>query len=100
MAISDNCVNMHVQHIQWRSDCLVFYFGTSKVNQTGDSANDPLRVYSNPQNTKKNLVLALDTYLLYNPDILTTSSKYLRVTISMKDFEDFHKIINNNLEEL
>ena len=29
MARSDNCVNMHVQHIQWRLDCLIIYFGTS-----------------------------------------------------------------------
>ena len=35
MARSDNCVNMHIKQIQWRSDCLIFYFGTSKVNQTG-----------------------------------------------------------------
>ena len=51
MAGNDNCVNMHVQHIQWRSGILVYYFGTSKGNQTGDRANDPWHVYSNPKNT-------------------------------------------------
>ena len=45
IAISDNSVNMHVQHIQWRSDCLIFYFGTSKGNHTGERDNDPWRVY-------------------------------------------------------
>ena len=30
MARSDNCVNMHVQHIQWMSDGLIYFFGTSK----------------------------------------------------------------------
>ena len=30
MAGSDHFVNMHMKHIQWRLDCLVFYFGTSK----------------------------------------------------------------------
>ena len=34
MARGDNFVNIHIKHVQWRSDCLIFYFGTSKVNQT------------------------------------------------------------------
>ena len=41
MARSDNCVYIHVQHIQWRSDNLIYYFGTFKCNQTGDRPNDP-----------------------------------------------------------
>ena len=41
MVGSDNCVNMHVQHIQWRWDSLIYYFVTSKGNQTGDRSNDP-----------------------------------------------------------
>ena len=56
---SDNCANMHVQHIQWRSDCLIFYFGNSKGNQTGDRANGPWHVYSNPNNPTIFPVLAL-----------------------------------------
>ena len=27
----DNCFNMHVQHIQWRSDSLIYYFVTLKA---------------------------------------------------------------------
>ena len=45
MARSENCVYMHVQHIQWRSDSLIYYFGISKGNQTGDKANYPWHVY-------------------------------------------------------
>ena len=44
MARSDDCVNMYLQHIQWKSDCLVYYFGTSKGNQTGERAHDPWHV--------------------------------------------------------
>ena len=54
MARSDNCVNMHVQHIQRRSDSLIHYFGTSKGNQTRDRANDPWRLYSKSKNPKIN----------------------------------------------
>ena len=48
MKRSNSCVNMHVQHIEWKSDSLIYYFVTSKVNQTGDRANDPCHVYTNP----------------------------------------------------
>ena len=60
MARSDNCVNMHVKHIQCRSDCLIFYFVTFKVNQTGKRSSDPWHVYSNPNNPTICPVLALD----------------------------------------
>ena len=59
MARSDNYVNMHVHHIQWRSDSLIYYFGTSKGNQTVDRANNPWHVYSNLNNPKICPVLAL-----------------------------------------
>ena len=75
MTRSKNCVNMHVQHIQWRSDGLIYYFGTSKGNQTGDRANDPWHVYSIPKNPKKIPVLALAKYFFSHTDILTTNSK-------------------------
>ena len=44
MAISDNCVNLHIKHIKWRSDGLIFYFGTSEGNQTGEISSDPWHV--------------------------------------------------------
>ena len=59
MVRRDKCVNMHVQHIQWRSSSLIYYFGTSKVNQTGDRANDPWNVYSNPNDPTICPVIAL-----------------------------------------
>ena len=27
MARADNCVNVHVNHVQWQDDCLLFFFG-------------------------------------------------------------------------
>ena len=50
MARSKNGVNMHIKYIQWGSDCLIFYFGKPKVNQTGERASDSWYVYSNPKN--------------------------------------------------
>ena len=59
MARSDNCGNRHVQNIQWRLDSLIYYFVTTKVNQTGDRSDDPCHVYSNPKNPIICPVLAL-----------------------------------------
>ena len=89
MARSNNCVNMNVNHIQWRSDSLVYYFGTSKGNQTGDTPNDPWRGYSNP----KNPTIFLFSLWLSTSSLIPTSwppiPSYFQVTISMKDFWSF-----------
>ena len=44
MARRDKCVNMHIKHIQWSSEFLISYFGTSEGNQTGESSSDPWHV--------------------------------------------------------
>ena len=41
----DNCINMHVHHIQWRFDSLIYYFGTLEGNQPGDRSYDTWHVY-------------------------------------------------------
>ena len=100
MARSNNCVNMHVQYIQWRSDSLIYYFGTSQVNQMGDIANDPWHVYSNPKNPKICPVIDLDKYFFYHTNILTINTKLFPGNDQYGTILDiFHKIINNNLEE-
>ena len=73
MARSDNCANMHVQHIQWRSDCLSFCFGTLKRNQTRERSNDTWHVYSNPKNPTVFPVLGIAKCLLSHTYILTTN---------------------------
>ena len=75
MLRSDNCVYMHVQHIQWRSDSLIYDFRNSKGNQMVDRANDTCRVYSNPNNPTISPVLALAKYFFSHSGILTANSK-------------------------
>ena len=70
MARSDSSVNMHVQHVQWNTDCLVFYFETSKINQTGKRLQDPWHIYSNPNNPEICPVLFLAKYLFSRPPSL------------------------------
>ena len=63
MARVGNCVNMHVNHVQWQDDCLLFFFGKSKKKQTGYASDRPWHVYSNPNSTHLCPVLALSKYL-------------------------------------
>ena len=70
MARSDNCLNMHVSHVQWYEDSLLFFFGKSKTNPTGEKSNEPWHVYVNPHNPFICPVLALSKYLLSNTDIV------------------------------
>ena len=99
MKRSNNCANIHVYHIQWRSDSFIYYFGTYKGNQTEDRANDPQRVYSNPNNPKNCPVLDLSKYLFSHPIILTTYSNLFPGNHQYEIFLNiFHRIINNNIE--
>ena len=100
MARSDNCVNMHAHHIQWRLDSLIYYFGIPKGNQTGKISNDPWHLYSNPKNSTVFPVLALAKYLFSHTWILTTNSKLFPGNHQYEIFSKlFHRIINNNPEE-
>ena len=100
MVRSDKCVNMHVQHIQWRLDCSIFYFVTSKGNQMEDRYNNPWHVYPNPKNPKMCPVLDLSKYFFSHPYILITDSKLFPGNYQYEIFLNIvHIIINDNLEE-
>ena len=88
MARSDNCVNMHVQLIQWKS--LIFYFGKSKGNQSGERTNDAWHVCSNPKNPFICPVLSMAKYLFCNPDILPLIQNCFREAINMSDFSKYY----------
>ena len=99
MKRSDNCVNMHVHHIQWRSDSLICYFVTLEGNHTGDRDNDCWRVYSNSNNPTICIVIALDKYLFSHSDIFSTNSKLFPGNQQYEIFlKIFLKIIYDNLE--
>ena len=68
-----NSVNTHIKHIQWRSDFLIFYFGTPKGNKTRERSSDPWHVYSKLKNPPLCHFLTLAKYIFSNPDILTTN---------------------------
>ena len=40
MARASNCTNFRLGHLEWRQDCLVFFFGKSKRDQTGENAKE------------------------------------------------------------
>ena len=99
MTRRDNGVDMHIKHIQWRSDCLIFYFGTSKGNQTGERSIYPWHVYSNTSNPTIFSVLYLAKYLLSNLDILTTNYPIFPGNCQYEIFlKIFHKVIKDNFD--
>ena len=63
--------------------------------------NDPWHVYSNPKKPTIFPVISMAKYLLSHPDILTTNSNIFPGNYQYETFlKIFHKIINENLEEL
>ena len=70
LARSDNCFTMHVKHIEFSNDSLLFFFAKSKGNQLGEASDKPWHVYSNPKSPFLCPVLALARYLFSNPDVL------------------------------
>ena len=65
MARASNCMNFRLGHLEWRHDCLVFFFGKSKRDQTGENSDSPWHVYSNPCEPSICPVLALARYLFF-----------------------------------
>ncbi|MEM7283659.1 MAG: hypothetical protein AAF438_18745, partial [Pseudomonadota bacterium] len=56
--------------VEWRHDCLVCFFGKTKGDQSGEKAEEPWHVYSNPKDPVTCPVLALAKYLFAHPDLM------------------------------
>mmetsp|Transcript_8451 Transcript_8451/g.12232 ORF Transcript_8451/g.12232 Transcript_8451/m.12232 type:complete len:189 (-) Transcript_8451:1561-2127(-) len=100
MARSDNCKMMHVAHVEWRQDSLVFFFGKTKNDQTGEKAEEPWHVYLNPQNPAICPVLALAKYVFAHPDILKENEQLFSGSDQYSRFiKIFHRVIEQNEDE-
>ena len=65
---------LQIGHIEWRNDCLVFFFGKTKNDQIGGKSDSPWHVYSNSFEPCICPVLALAKYIFSNPDVLTSNA--------------------------
>ena len=92
MARSDNCLRMHVSHVQWYGDSLQFFFGTHKRSQTGENSSEPWHVYANPENPFICPILALSKYVFANPDLVNDGKNLLFP--GEHQYERFIKIFN------
>ena len=100
MARSDNCKNLRLVHIEWRHDCLVFFFGKTKGDQTGENSNSPWHVYSNPFEPSLCPVVALGKYLLSNPDLIKSDGPLFPGNDQYNRFiKIFNKVIEDNQDE-
>ena len=99
MARSHMVDDMNVAHIEWRQDCLLFFFGKSKRNQTGEDSERPFHVYSNPENPEICPVLALATYLLAYPDVLKGGRLFPGKSQYSRFMKIFHATIDEHVDE-
>ena len=44
MARADSCIVLHVNHIEWRDDCLIMFFAHSKTDQQGVNHMEPWHI--------------------------------------------------------
>ena len=98
MARSDNCLQMHINHVQWGNDCLLFFFGKYKTNQTGERSGQPWHVYSNPMNPYLFPVISLGKYLFSQPGIFKGRDKFFPGSNQYERFiKVFNKVIHDNM---
>ena len=73
MARSENVEHVHILHVSWDADCLMFCFVKSKGDQMGRNRDQEWHVYANPHNPKICPVLAFACYIFANPGIFCVS---------------------------
>jgi len=89
MARSDNIVQSHVNHLEWRDNCLLYYMIRTKGDQDGNLSTQHWYVYANPHAPHICSVLALAIYVLANST----------VTKDSKLFQRFSKVLRKCLED-
>ena len=72
---------MHMYHIKWRLDGLVFNFGKINGNQTVRKYEDPWNIYVYPKKNYLCQLSELANYIVPNRDILKMNPNILRVLI-------------------
>ena len=95
MARSDNVVHSHVNHLEWRDDCLLYYMLRSKGDQDGSLSSQPWHVYANPMRSDVCPILALGKYLLAYPQV-TEGTKLFS---SSDPYQRFSKVLRKCLED-
>ena len=87
LACSDNCFTLHVQHIEFKNDSLLFFLQNQKAINLVKLLRSPF-LY---------LVLALARYLFANPDVLKNGGLLFPGQHQYTRFMNiFHKIIKDN----
>ena len=70
MARADNVIKTHLDHIQWRDDCMVVFFAHTKSDQEGINMGEPWHIYCNSIEPAVCPVLALAKYVLSHPEVI------------------------------
>jgi len=95
MARSDNVVNSHTNHLEWRDDCLMYCIMRSKGDQEGENSKDPWHVYANPDDPALCPILAFARYILAYPEVPHGGKLFM----SVNPYQRFSKILQKTLED-
>ena len=98
MARADNVVHLSVEHVEWNADSLIFYFATTKTDQSGEKQRLPWHVYSNPLHPHICPVLSFAKYVLAHPGVLENNGRNMLFPGS-NQYSRFLKIFHNVLVE-
>ena len=93
MARSDNVVHSHVNHLEWRDDCLLYYMLQLKGDQEGSLSTEPWYMYATPHRPNICPVLALGLYFLANPQVIEGTKLFS----SSDPYQRFSKVLRKCL---
>ena len=85
MDSADNCVLSHVNHLEWRDDCLIIYVSLIKTNKKGVGQITPWHVHYNSNSSEIFPVNSLVMYLFNIYRSLWGIGYCLLVWTSIKD---------------
>ena len=104
MERSDNYVKFCINRVQWKDDCLIFFFGMSKQNQTGYASDITWNVYSDPNSSPILPLRDLTKYPFTHPYLLWYVLSLFTGTSQYDQFiKVFHKLLfihRDNFESL
>ena len=98
---AESCARTHMNHIEWRDDCLILFLPITKTNQEGVDRSIPWHIFANPKAPEICCIHALAIYLFTNPQLLMGDARLFPGTRQYNRYiEIISKTIANNRQEL
>ena len=93
ISIPENCVNSHVNHLQWREYSITIFFHKSKMNRYGFDKNLPWYIHAKTMLTECRPIHFTSVYFFNKPHLIkkhpmlsTGDHRYLSYSYLLKKF--------------